>query len=1167
MRSTWSALVRLALVLLAPIAPLAVQAADVVLGFPSGNTKLVTVHDADDLSLVTTIPAPANSFDALRTLDGDKYYIVVQSSRDTILSVDAESYLVLNQFDLNTSPSAAEITPDGRYLLVAAGTIRVIDTETDEEMASVPVGGQPTQILIDDTSTRAYVLAQSGNAVHILNLETLEIDRTLDTTNASSIALTPNNARLLVSELDGVHQYRTRDFSEAQVAEGIEPHINAILHPIPNSVKVLVQNRGAGAASTSEYIDLDTGEAKSIGQIGLTKLSRVVVVDQFTAFAINETERKLIEIAFDQDDHRVDVASPAYGADAVGLDLSPNGRFLYVSSTINATLTKVNLQTGLVEQTAPTQAPLTNHRVIYAPSTRPPAQIQANGGTGQYFPPGTTLPIPYSVIVTDAQGYPVPNVPVYFEGPIESGITFSPEQPSMTNARGVATAIVSIPPDPDEPEPEEPEEEDLDAPEPDLLETLTLSATAPGLDPALFELTIIRGTGFIKISGDYQVARPGEPFPKEIVVLATDEFGQPLSQETNVSFAADAGAACGQTANLEAIVDPDGLIHLRCQGNQFPANSSLFALAGRITFTVPELQPRVLPVGFSFSVMGGGVRFDIAKLGGDNQTGPTGSKLTQPLSFKIFREIGFGSPSNGVLVELTQVSGPPVEISRRRVITNVERDEEVEITLGPNAGTSVIKAEASMTGLPAVFFTVNATGGQPVSLEKSNDGQIGRILNPLATPLRVQVRNESGNLVPFPDVTWRVLSGDATIDSTKDQSGSNGYVNFGATPGQVQVLAAIGNLQTTFTVTSEPPQPASISTFSGQNQTVTTGILSDPLVVRVNEITNEPAAGAVVTFSGPPTVRLHPLNGSAPGNPVQVPTDSDGLAGVRVELRAVGAAALSPEGVTPEQLTSTVTIGAEVGPALSTSFLMNVVGRTPEISTQGVVNAASFQAGLTPGGLVTLFGTGMMEGVLGAEDAQGATSYKGTQVRIGGVPAPLFGLSTTNGEQINLQAPFELTPGQTTTIEVENNGSRSTISNVPVFRAQPGIFEIFPASSGGSVVAAVHANGGLVTPDTPASPGEVIAMFYTGGGKLAATSGVATGALGPVPAAPLPLPTVVGIDNGGVPVLFSGYAPGFIGLYQVNFQVPADATCGLRSISLMIGDSSSGNSTLPIRCP
>ncbi|MEZ5367162.1 MAG: hypothetical protein R2748_33695 [Bryobacterales bacterium] len=72
--------------------------------------------------------------------------------------------------------------------------------------------------------------------------------------------------------------------------------------------------------------------------------------------------------------------------------------------------------------------------------------------------------------------------------------------------------------------------------------------------------------------------------------------------------------------------------------------------------------------------------------------------------------------------------------------------------------------------------------------------------------------------------------------------------------------------------------------------------------------------------------------------------------------------------------------------------------------------------------IVSIFGSGMMEGVVGMVLANGQTSFQGTTVRIGGIPAPIFALSATAAqEQINVQVPFELTPGQSTTVEIENN--------------------------------------------------------------------------------------------------------------------------------------------------
>lgn len=1148
----------------------ALQAVDHILAFPSGSTNLITAYRADDLTVDGTIAAPASSYAIEQSLDGSKYYILNRQAQDSILVVDSDSLDILSTISLGSSSSAQEMTPDGRYLLVAAAQLRVIDTSTDQLVRSIPVGGAPTRVITNNTSTRAFVLADSGRLIQVINLRTLEIERTLSDgiTGASDIALTEDGARLLVAMRPGILQIRTRNFARIETIPANFNLINASLFPVPGAPKVIAQNRGVAPANTSQIFDLDSGDVDDIGNVGLTELDQIVIVDESRAYAVDESVSSLVLIDLQATPFPT-VEPLAFGDQARDVGLSPNRRFLYVTSVVNASLTKVDLSNSNVSSvTTPIAA--RSHEVVFAPSTAPPFRMELNGGDDQYFPPDTAVPIPFTVLVTDSEGRPIPNVPVLFEDPAGVGVQIEPTQPSLTNSRGIASAFVTIPPDPEPEPPEEAElgEEDVQQAideQVDPLDPVTISATAGGVDPVIFRLTIIRAKGLIKVSGDDQVAATNELFPRPMILLATDNEGRPLPPGTRIELAAFFASCDG----LSVPVDPDGFATIQCRGGQFsPFSSSLFE-GGSLSATIPELQPILgTPLttnSFSFSVARGGTQLGIVALGGDGQTGSTGTKLPLPISFRVTSN--FGAPPKPIGVEIRQISGPAVVLDKARVRTFPTFVEDIELTLGPNAGTSTILVESNTPDLPSLTFEVTATGGQPIRLDKIGDGQTGKILNQLAQPLRVRVTNESGTIVPFPEVTWRVIQGDATLEVTADSSGSNAVVNFGATPGQVRVLAAIGNLQETFTVTSEPPDPASISTFSGQNQTLTTGVLSDPLVVRVNELDNTPAAGAIVTFSGPASVRLHPTTGSPPGNPVQVPTDLDGRAGVRVELLSVGGTAFAKEDlVRVEQLSRTVAVAAELGGNLSTSFLLNVVGRTPAFESRGAVNAATFEGGLVPGSIATLFGQGLMEGVIGTEFAGGATSFGGTQVRIGGVPAPLLTLSATPQEQINLQVPFELSAGQTTTIEVENNGSRSTVGGVPVFFVQPGMFEI-PLVAGGTVAAAIHTNNGsIVTPDNPARNGEVIALFFTGGGPI--NQPVPTGTLGPQsPLSVITLPTVVGVDNIGSPVLFSGYAPGFLGLYQVNFQVPDEARCGVRSINLKVGDRFSPNSSIAIRCP
>lgn len=56
------------------------------------------------------------------------------------------------------------------------------------------------------------------------------------------------------------------------------------------------------------------------------------------------------------------------------------------------------------------------------------------------------------------------------------------------------------------------------------------------------------------------------------------------------------------------------------------------------------------------------------------------------------------------------------------------------------------------------------------------------------------------------------------------------------------------------------------------------------------------------------------------------------------------------------------------------------------------------------------------------------------------------------------------------------------------------------------------------------------------------------------------------VTIGGVaaPVTFSGLAPGFSGLYQVNVTVPQNALTGVQPVVIMAGGVASNASRLPV---
>ena len=269
-----------------------------------------------------------------------------------------------------------------------------------------------------------------------------------------------------------------------------------------------------------------------------------------------------------------------------------------------------------------------------------------------------------------------------------------------------------------------------------------------------------------------------------------------------------------------------------------------------------------------------------------------------------------------------------------------------------------------------------------------------------------------------------------------------------------------------------------------------------------------------------------------------------------------------------------VTVSTAGADGVSTTFRLSAFGRPPPmVSARGFVNGASFDPGWTPGSLGTIFGTNLMQGVDGVVVADAApfpTRLRNVSVTVNGEAAPILSLANVNGrEQINLQVPFDTpAPADDVVVTIENNGVSASFSEERIHVVQPGIFEYslldLPEDR---FAAALHADYSLVQPTNPARPGEIISLFFTGGGPL--DPPVATNAPGPAPLATTVHPASVTL--GGVPQATSGeflgsfYAPALYTVYQVNFRVGEDTPEGNLEIRIAQSGIRSQGSLLPVR--
>lgn len=226
-------------------------------------------------------------------------------------------------------------------------------------------------------------------------------------------------------------------------------------------------------------------------------------------------------------------------------------------------------------------------------------------------------------------------------------------------------------------------------------------------------------------------------------------------------------------------------------------------------------------------------------------------------------------------------------------------------------------------------------------------------------------------------------------------------------------------------------------------------------------------------------------------------------------------------------------------------------GSGPQIAAGGVGNAADYVAKVSRGALAFAFGTNLAAQLSSAQTLPLPLTLGGVGVTVAGIPAPVFIVDPTF---IEFQVPYEVPLGSSIPVVVTSNGAQSNTVNVTVADYALGVFTYNRTAT---IVDpdVFHLNGSLLTPSSPAVPGETVIVIANGIGKL--NNPPATGA-----ATAPPYPTAVDtpvVTVGGVAAVpqYSGLLAGDLGVVQMNIQLPTNLPSG--SLPLVIqfpGDSS-----------
>ena len=190
------------------------------------------------------------------------------------------------------------------------------------------------------------------------------------------------------------------------------------------------------------------------------------------------------------------------------------------------------------------------------------------------------------------------------------------------------------------------------------------------------------------------------------------------------------------------------------------------------------------------------------------------------------------------------------------------------------------------------------------------------------------------------------------------------------------------------------------------------------------------------------------------------------------------------------------------------------------------------------------------------------------------IRAPLQYLSST---QVNFQIPSSAPLGQDRiAVRLSDTGELVAGGSLAVSTSSPGLFTA--TQDGKGQAAAVNQDGRVNTPSNPAAKGSVIVLYGTGQGQVSPAVPDAIAASASPLSSTVTVPTsdgracvasqpamCVAIGSTFGEIQYSGLAPGYVGLWQINVKIPTDAPAGNVALRVLINGVPSNVVSIAIR--
>jgi uncharacterized protein (TIGR03437 family) len=588
------------------------------------------------------------------------------------------------------------------------------------------------------------------------------------------------------------------------------------------------------------------------------------------------------------------------------------------------------------------------------------------------------------------------------------------------------------------------------------------------------------------VSGNQQNGAPGANLPQPLVVVVKDQNGNPMPGQT-VTFAASSG---GQVQPASAVTDTNGMARTAFRMPLTAGIALATASAGRQVTTFSASS-----AAFSLTNFPALTQAVSGTLGtGSDTIQNKGALLTAAASILRYHQ------SRG---ELPQPNGLADVLTLNQFLTSFcATDSQGNkicdgfVTLGASTEQTV-----NLWRLGAFVSNSLTVEIEPFDLNSIRDLVVSGV--------PVMVALSLGNLGSHFVVASGVAADGSILIADPNpafaQTSLNGYLNGFTASGQAIKGTLTGAVRL---LPQAPPSPGFVvaaNTSLGLASAVGScgSVLAFPATAAVAGATLLAPPGALYFGACDGTSPPYELDAAGPA-PYNLTFTDLSPAGARIPLSGAAAASWAITG----------------GPPWNVAPLTTVIAGN-------VLNAASYTNQIAPGGLISIFGAGLV--------GSGATT-----VQINGQNAPVIAATPF---QVNAQIPAGTVVGSAQLTVSSSNGSAQ--QQVAIVAVAPAIFSI-----SASQAAITNSDNSLNTTSNPAKRGGVIVIYATGFGATA-SSGAAT----------TPVTAVIG--GAELNAAYAGASPGTPGLYQVNVMLPAMMPPGL-ALPLYLKQGSAVSNTVAV---